>query len=124
MGYPEISHSEHFFKFDCKMPPKPWVIVTLHSETAGALASKHRLLILHKMLSDERGEARSRRIRELDLDDLVTVLHSFAAERFPDHRLFSEIALTIRQFHAQDLSWDHMKWISWSYHSNQKCLKV
>ena len=30
MGYPEISHSEHFFKFDCKMPPKPWVIVTLH----------------------------------------------------------------------------------------------
>ena len=37
MGYPEISHSEHFFEFDCKMPPKPWVIVTLHSHVVQAL---------------------------------------------------------------------------------------
>ena len=31
MGYPEISHSEHFFRFHCHIPPKLPVIVTLHT---------------------------------------------------------------------------------------------
>ena len=45
MGYPEISHSEHFFRFDCHIPPKLPVIVTLHR-----LSSAGELFVLEPLL--------------------------------------------------------------------------
>ena len=55
-------------------------------------SSKARILALKQFLGGKDSTKQDQKLDELPFDDLVTIVHSFASERFPDHELFCKIS--------------------------------